>query len=885
MDDNNRILSANELPEQKNPESTYAIVGTINQEDDWILGKIDDTHLSLNYFLILEPNNYRVSANNNDYRMLVTKYDQNKQSIGYTDLCNGDILNIGTSVKYITVTIYKYKDRKKLEHSGQAIISDLENGLKLSITKIDNLEEHNSDKELLTSEIHIDSLSNSYNYRVGWFKSWGGVYENKEGSLCTRNFYKVDGNPYKLNVNDSRISLSITEYDATGKWIKFVGGLTNGGIFTKQAATAYIGIMIKSRKWGVDLNKLFENGLRIDLASEQYINNTATKEFSNAELSDADHWKAGAYLYETGEFILDPGKIRYDAFLRMDDKEYVVRLPGGYLKMNILELDQTGKGIVSNDLQNGQKWKKSSTTDKIAITVSGNNKTFTMEEYKKLITDYPEFGLKEYVRYTHNTVMKDITAAEAINAINVGWNLGNSLDSKSNAMGNLKQEMNWGNPYVTKDLIDYVVKAGFNTIRIPVTWYYNTYKDDTGGLRISEEWLSRVQDVVDYAIANHIYVLINSHHDQPIIYAGADDTKIAQVYKDAKALWKDIAEHFKTYDEHLIFEAYNEVDNIENYWNYSDKAAAQMNELNQIFVDTVRNTGDNNRKRILVVPTLLDRMDSRFYAAFRMPTDTAVNKIAIQVHTYYQKFYQDLESDFIELEEFAKRVNAPIVIGEFGTTTSFPLPELRAKHASNFVARAAEHGIKCIWWDNGSEYKIIDRRDYSASDLNMINALLEGSRGVGYQMDKAIVLNKPEQFVYLTPDVKTGQLKNTYWGTLTTDVNGSALPVQGGPIVSISLKAANEAAGIWLQRLLFYNSSGTLVQQGKEIQAKYYIGTIPEGTVNARVSMNSPNISIKLVDYNKYLNNGNIELMIGFFGPSDVKKTQLTVTGFSYRAV
>ena len=876
-------LSANELPTFKDAPSTYTLVSAIDQEDDWILGKMDDTYLSLNYYLLVESNNYRVLVNDNSYRMIVNEYNQSNKNTDYVDLCNGDILNLMDAVKYITISIYKYVNRQRLEHCYQDMVNDLKNGLKFSITKMNDLNDHLMDKEQLTAEVNTESFSNYYNYRKGWYKSWGGIFETSEGSLCTRNFYKVDDKPYIFNVNDSRISLSITEYDAKGKWLKYVGDLTNGATFTKQLATSYIGLTIRSTKWGVDLYTLFENGLRIDLASKLYLDKTETINISDADFTNTDHWKAGAYLYETGEFIIENNKICYDSFCKIGDEEYVVNLPGGYLKMSILELDQDGKVVLNNELQGGQRWKKSAKTDKIAITVYGNNKTFTMAGYKILIIGYPMFGLKKYVRYIHNTQMRDITVGEFINSVNVGWNLGNSLDSKSTTSSktaNLKQELNWGNPYITKDLIDYVAKSGFNTIRIPVTWYYNTFIDESGHLKINVEWLNRVQDVVDYAIANHLYVILNAHHEQPIIYAGTDDATLKKVSENAQALWNDIAVHFKTYDEHLIFESYNEVDNIEKSWNYSDKSALQMNVLNQIFVDTVRGTGGNNAKRILFVPTLLDGADSKFYSAFRMPTDTAAGKIGVQVHIYTKKFNQDIESDFTELEKFSKKIKAPIIIGEFGTTQTYPLPELRAEQASNFVARAAKHTIKCIWWDNGSDYKIIDRRDFTASNMEMINALIEGSRGIGYQIEKEIVLNSPEQFVYFTPNVKTGKLENTYWGTLTTDMKGSAIQVQEGPTCSLSLKAINEAAGIWLQRILYYNAAGALVQEGKEIQSNYYIGAVPEGAVTMRVSMNSPTINISLENYKKYLTSGNIEVGICFFRPKDVTKIELTINPY-----
>ncbi|BCN29025.1 glycoside hydrolase family 5 protein [Anaeromicropila herbilytica] len=880
---NAQKVSAYELPTSKDSQSTYTIISEMNYQNDWIQGKIDKTYISLNYYLQTEQNYYKALVNDNSYRMLIHKYNQDSTKGEYIDVGNGDIFYIDDSVEFITIAIYKYENRRIIENHAENMWKDIQNGLKFSLEKVINLNEHNMDKELLSGETNIESLSNSYNYRKGWFKSWGGAFENSEGSLCTRNFYKVDGKPYIFNTNDSRITLTITEYDANGKWLKYNAALKNGGIFIKQPTTSYIGLTIRSQKWGVDLYTLFENGLIIDLANEQYIGKTETINISNASFSNINNWKAGSYLYETGEFVITNNKICYDHFCQVGEEYYVVHLPGGYMKMSILELDQDGKVIYNNELQSGQKWKKRSNTDKIAITVYGNGKSFTIADYKNSITNYPTFGLEKYIRYTHNTLMKDITAGEYVNHINVGWNLGNSLDSKSanrNDPANLKQELNWGSPYITKDLIDYVAIKGFNTIRIPVTWYYNTSVDETGSIKVSDEWMNRVQDVVDYAIANNMYVILNAHHEQPIIYTGTDDTSMKQVLKNAKELWGQIAEHFKTYDEHLSFEAYNEVDNIERSWNYSDKAAAQMNELNQVFVDTVRGTGENNSRRILVIPTLLDGADSRFYSAFRMPIDYVSNKIAVQVHIYTKKFNQNINSDFSELKGFSDRIKAPIMIGEFGTTISYPLLDLRPEQASNFVARAAQYGIKSIWWDNGSDYKIIDRRDYLTSNMEMINALLEGSTGIGYIVEKEVVLNSPMQFVYLTPNIKTGELYNTYWGTMTTNIEGSGIPVQEGTTCSLSIKAVNGAASVWLQRLLFYDANGVLLQSGNEIQSKYYLKTIPEGAAFIRASFNSPTVNISLNDYKRYLDNGYIELSVCFFHSNDVKRIQLPITPY-----
>ena len=147
----------------------------------------------------------------------------------------------------------------------------------------------------------------------------------------------------------------------------------------------------------------------------------------------------------------------------------------------------------------------------------------------------------------------------------------------------------------------------------------------------------------------------------------------------SQSLWQQIATYFKDYDEHLIFEGFNEIDNIEKSWNYSALAADQMNRMNQIFVTTVRQTGGNNASRILLVPTLLDGTSADILQAFVLPQDTISNRLIVQVHFYTKKYNQDIESDFAQLEAFSDRIGAPVVIGEFGTTSSYPAAGIRAR--------------------------------------------------------------------------------------------------------------------------------------------------------------------------------------------------------------
>ena len=74
------------------------------------------------------------------------------------------------------------------------------------------------------------------------------------------------------------------------------------------------------------------------------------------------------------------------------------------------------------------------------------------------------------------------TATSAVANMKVGWNLGNTLDSNSGSLDNMwieawtqrrpsEYETAWGQPVTTRELLKMMKRAGFNAIRVPVTWW------------------------------------------------------------------------------------------------------------------------------------------------------------------------------------------------------------------------------------------------------------------------------------------------------------------------------------------------------------------------------------------------------------------------------
>ena len=372
--------------------------------------------------------------------------------------------------------------------------------------------------------------------------------------------------------------------------------------------------------------------------------------------------------------------------------------------------------------------------------------------------------------------IKTFSADDFFSEARVGWNLGNSLDShyKSPGAPNLSEETVWGNPKVSQELIDFVQAQGFNVIRIPVTWSNHTYKDSNV---IYEEWLDRVKEVVDYAYNKGMYVMINTHHDDKVLYAGINDQI---VYNEVKATaadyWRQIANKFKDYDEHLIFEAYNEIDNKQNSWVFSDFAAKQVNTLNQIFVDTVRSTGGNNRYRLLVISPLLMDNSTQAINAVQVPTDSVNNKLILSVHMYSGQEDEMLTYAFKRINEAAASKGLRVMITEFGNTTSYTPISHRAINLSNFVARAYEQGIISVIWDNGSDYSIFNRKDLSNSKFDLIEAVTNSYK---YSNPKqGVIYNKYDQLYYKRVNADgTFDEKNLpeWWGVW---INEELIPIK-----------------------------------------------------------------------------------------------------------
>lgn len=409
---------------------------------------------------------------------------------------------------------------------------------------------------------------------------------------------------------------------------------------------------------------------------------------------------------------------------------------------------------------------------------------------------------------------KDITSFENLNqsqiveAMGPGWNLGNQLESVTD---NVPEETNWGNPVITEKLIQSVKAAGFKSIRIPVSYFAKI--DDDKDYTIDSKWLDRVQEVVDYCIKNDLYAVINIHGDgyntidgSWLLCNGKNQTEIKKKYKK---VWKQIAERFKNYDEHLLFESMNE--EFDGSYSEPNKEYYQnINDYNQIFVDTVRKTGDNNTKRWLIIPGWNTNID---YTAgdygFKLPTDQYRDKsidkeeqrIMISVHYYSPWDFCGGENCVItqwgnEADDPSKTSTTcdetymknqlnlmkttfadkgyPVFIGEYGSIdkTSYDSENkyYRAYFARKLCQLSRKNGCIPMYWDNGYNgvhgFGLFDRTTCEITQPVIIDAIMEG---FGQKASQNSTLMSVRLYV---SDSK-------YWTTIQSD-NTARITKKGG---------------------------------------------------------------------------------------------------------
>lgn len=363
-----------------------------------------------------------------------------------------------------------------------------------------------------------------------------------------------------------------------------------------------------------------------------------------------------------------------------------------------------------------------------------------------------------------NSSDKPPTAQEVAKKMGVGLNLGNTMEAYdatdcekityewiptvgSNSPSDYEQR--WGAVVTNQEIIDGIKADGFDTVRIPVFW--GNMMENDGSYTINSEYIARVREIVDYCQNADLYTVINIHHFDEFIIRRNSIEECKKIFTN---LWTQIAEYFKDYPYTLVFEGYNEYLGG-NQFNESGELVElskndgyeMANTLNQAFVDAVRKTGGNNAERVLIVSGYWTNIDLTTAPQFKMPEDTAKDRLMVSVHYVDNAMYWtnriggqawlDYTDSQIELlnKAFTEK-NIPVFMGE--TSSGYPASNFESGAIYNnstecvkiVLDKLTDNGFVPVIWDvSNGFYSRTMRRIKSDSDREMIREISDKLHG------------------------------------------------------------------------------------------------------------------------------------------------------------
>jgi endoglucanase len=318
----------------------------------------------------------------------------------------------------------------------------------------------------------------------------------------------------------------------------------------------------------------------------------------------------------------------------------------------------------------------------------------------------------------HET-MTELDAWTAAARMSPGINIGNTLENTT------VWETGWGNPPITRELVAAIARLGFKSVRLPVAW--DTYAVDG---QIQSDKLERVREVVDWITGAGMFCVVNIHWDGGWIDSDVKEkfpdthaTFSPEAEKKFRSYWEQIARAFAGKNEKLIFEGLNEETNFSNAGS-TQKAYATLTRVNQLFIDTVRQTGGNNAQRLLIVTGYSTDIEKTCNPAYQLPKDTVPGKLFLSVHYYTPWQFCGLTEDaewgkvqatwgsprdvaqldelFDKLKKFSTRHDIPVYLGEYNVSGKKESAS-RTRWMVAVTHAALSRRMVPVLWDTGGD--------------------------------------------------------------------------------------------------------------------------------------------------------------------------------------
>lgn len=430
-------------------------------------------------------------------------------------------------------------------------------------------------------------------------------------------------------------------------------------------------------------------------------------------------------------------------------------------------------------------------------------------------------------------------AQQLASKMKLGINIGNTMEAYGCTPA---AETCWGNPTISAAYIKLIKDSGFDAVRLPVSW--NQYADQATA-KINPTWLAHVKQVVQYAVDNDLYIIVNIHWDGGWLDGHINVADQASIKSKQKAFWEQIATEFREFDEHVIFASANEP---------PAKTAAEMTVLHsyhQTFVDAVRSTGGRNAYRVLVVQGPSTNVETTRDLWQGMPSDTATGRQMAEIHfygpynfglmdadaswgkmSYYwgigfhstidternatwgEEDWVNQEFDIVKAQFTSKGI--PVVMGEYGAMyrdklTGDALTLHTNSHAYFYqyvTQRALAAGLIPFMWEQGSSpFQLFDRNTPTLARPQLLDAVLigAGKKSSSSSSSPSSSTSSSTSSTSSSTSSASSSSSSSVSNVIVLDTNPSSWTVDNGVVkneaasnIQFTLNATNQAAAFKL---------------------------------------------------------------------------------------
>lgn len=312
--------------------------------------------------------------------------------------------------------------------------------------------------------------------------------------------------------------------------------------------------------------------------------------------------------------------------------------------------------------------------------------------------------------------IRNISSTALVAEMGIGWNLGNSLDVEDS------DKTAWGNPLPSQQIIDKVFTMGFRTLRVPITWSYD--QQSSAPYTINEDFMTQVQETVNYGINKGMHVIIDVHHDNDWIRPTNADAPAVKMR--LASLWTQVANRFEPYGDKLIFETLNEnrlLNSAEEWSGGTAEGRSVLNEYHETSLNAIRATGGNNAGRHIMVSTYAASTIPAAMDALVVPNND--ERVIISLHTYFpwefageddgtpdwgttqEKAALEAEFDYIR-DKWVVQEGRAVILGEWGARDRNNL-NTREEYVQFYVEKSLERGLLPVVWDDGGNFRLLNR--------------------------------------------------------------------------------------------------------------------------------------------------------------------------------